>query len=398
MWGRAEPLPSTFSKVFESSLTYSAKPIPGFSGQFIEGYIYDDVSFPNGHNPKFSFAQIKSALEYFDQELYPQYLLRISADPIQNRKSNKLIILFDNIHDDAWKMNVPKKQVGAYYDPRFYEQTKRDIIVIDLSAVGTENAKYHFVHELQHAFRFHFSAGNEEDWLDEGLSKMAEFLIFNKFPALRLAATKKTVTGLPLEVTYENNLPEYYFNNFFYLFYLYDHFGGKELIQKLMTNSRSGQQSVLESLKLLAQKENDNFKKPFYTFDQTFLHYQISLLANRFSNLFDSAGILELHLNKYDLNLPATWSVDTEYVQGSTAIEVAPLSARYFRLDKNCFTLQLPKNVIAVSIEPFRKKDKNKMTKVTSEEDHCFEDHETSAYLILVNLGSLSERPSIALQ
>ncbi|MFZ4403978.1 MAG: hypothetical protein ACOYOK_07735 [Pseudobdellovibrionaceae bacterium] len=108
------------------------------------------------------------------------------------------------------------------------------------------------IHEYTHAYRHQYNA-QEKLWLDEGLAKLTEYLYSKKIWPKTYGISLQNNAGFRIHNTmadYRLNGPGYQ-SSFWFVFYLYQHFGGDILYKKLLESPKSGWNSILKALEEL---------------------------------------------------------------------------------------------------------------------------------------------------
>lgn len=348
----------------KNSPCFSVKPLRN-RGHISEVYIYEDLRYPNGDVPFVDKKKIDAAFKRFDEFIYFQYIRSLVPDPAgESRKSNPIILLFDNIRDRKWRNSSPEKEYYGYYEPFLSRTYERDILILDInSSLGELN--YLLTHEMQHMFRDRYSDGLESRWLDEGLSKFAEYYLSDlhsgdgqrEFPTWQLEDFAMNPSR-PLRYRYQVLSESSYFNNFLFVYYLYSHFGGIETIRKLMTSKNGDLLNIENTLKSMQKLETRTSKRDFYNFKDIFLNYQVALVANPIHSEMSSHGLYDLRIP-----FPHLWfGVQVQKVMESAQIKLEPLSAQYFKIRHTCFSFKnVSSKVKAVLIDLFDPIPTNRM-------------------------------------
>src|SRR5581483_11456183 len=102
------------------------------------------------------------------------------------------------------------------------------------------------------------------------------------FPVAGLPGLQRA-PKLRLDFDYLKPDAAHYFFDFFFIYYLYRHFGGMDLIRDLISSGLSGAASIDQALGRRKALEPDEFKRGFYGFRPALYNYQLALLANRYS-------------------------------------------------------------------------------------------------------------------
>ncbi len=393
-WG-----PLGYAAEFESFIRPFERVHPGhqyqvvrlpFSGLVTEGYMYADAR--DGLDPILLEANLMRVLKYFDETVYSQFLSKVGVnDPGfrgQDRSENKIILLFD--------ANLP---VRAHHSPRMVEAYQRDFILIDLREAMESNAlQYRLPHELQHVFRYHHNV-NESDWLNEGLSEFIEYLVNDEFPVKSLMQTENL--GLQnLTHDYATGAGDSdYFYNFFFVFYLYKHYGGRVLIQKLIQSREVGEASIDRALKeqaeFLPQSQRD-----FYSFGKAFVNFQLALGLNPYRDRIESHGFFDLMLDSANVPKPlaAIGATITKFPRKGEAIFLIGGSARFYGIDRRCFHLEwkVETSLKAFLVDMTANKSEKAILNVSDEREYCLKQvKNTGQYLILINTNLNGEEPFI---
>lgn len=210
----------------------------------------------------------------------------VSAD-----KSDRLIILIDNVRDENFYDPEFPNYVAGFYSPAFQMYLDRNIITIDTydwaNRVGPDAARPHLyegtvAHEFQHLIHDD-NDPNEETWINEGMSDFAEFLVGYGHPEGHVDFFRDhPINSL---VAWEDRGPRQILADYgiAYLFQLYlnDHYGGGDFIQALATNTKQGMASVNDTLQVFGYEE---------TFQDVYRDFQTALVMDSKSEEYEKYG------------------------------------------------------------------------------------------------------------
>ena len=147
--------------------------------------------------------------------------------------------------------------------------------------LNTINKKLVFVHELSHVYRNSYNP-LESRWLDEGLAKFWEYKFSNElWPVSYNARFKKNpILFLSNDEKHYGKDGDGYISSFYFIIYLYDHFGGEALIQKLMTSQLSGWDNITNAINELRHEGLINVPVEFSTPFAILKHLAVALWTN----------------------------------------------------------------------------------------------------------------------
>ncbi len=269
-------------------------------GEHCEVWVADDLSFYNGtSDPRDSMKdildwQIDYIMDEFDNNIYPtmtdtfidapalngtnpdiwywQYIFgddTLTEDNITDmlfptNDTGKMMIVVFNMIDENWYdgyiVEDHRAYTAGYYWSLIRAMYDRNVMHIDcydwLNRIGGNVSRPYLyeatiAHEYQHLLHDEID-GAEESWVNEGLSMMAEFLCgygisydhisdFIWYPDNSL-----TVWGDQNWMGPSQILADYGAVALFNL-YLYDHFGGTEMLQEIFTSQMQGIEGVNEA-------------------------------------------------------------------------------------------------------------------------------------------------------
>lgn len=324
--GAAPAVPASLIRPLSaSSASFAVARLP-FEGQFSEGYVYSDV-----HANATALLEIA---RYFDEKVYPKYISGLTADPLgATRPREKIVLLFDSF-----------KGLYPAYHSRALDIYGRDFILIDIDSVMNSNyVDYYLPHELQHVFRARYSP-READWLNEGLSKFAEYFMNGRdFPVGYFDSFTNAI-GLSLFAPFASSAnANEYFNDMLFVFYLYKHYGGLPVVQKLLASPLTGSAAVNAAIA----------GQPMGTFAKAFTNYSLALILNSSSTTIESGGFWDLRLNEDVDPRYAGFSVTPEDLTRVTGKQLAlnAVSSRYIGLSSPCVQVSVGPSIVAALVD-----------------------------------------------
>jgi hypothetical protein len=199
----------------------------------------------------------------FETVIYPKLYQFYGSPPDIDDNDRVIILVFDIIDGLGGGQYV----AGFFYPLNQYlnedlhssqrYSNEAEILCIDgkEGKMNLEDGDFEtLAHEFQHMIHF----GHDDDeylWLDEGASMFAEYLI-GKDPFSGSSTYKSRFSSNPdVSLTYwdyydtENLVMANYGASYAFFLYLAEHYGGSDIIQKLVTRPENGIVSVLQALK-----------------------------------------------------------------------------------------------------------------------------------------------------
>ena len=115
--------------------------------------------------------------------------------------------------------------------------------------------KLALIHELVHIVRHSYNP-NEVAWLDEGLAKLLE-VQYSTVWAISYQDRLHLNGYIHLSENLEDFKPESYeyVSSYFFMQYLYNHFGGDQLITEILKNKHSGWGNIISSIQKLSEQK-----------------------------------------------------------------------------------------------------------------------------------------------
>lgn len=161
----------------------------------------------------------------------------------------------------------------------------REKTSIQLSVVSDSvGRKVTLAHEFTHVYRSQFNK-NEEVWLDEGLAKFIEYQFSSVWPVSyddRLGKNsflnlgKTTLQG-------GNNFScggDGYVASFYFVLYLYNHFGGEYLLRELLTSPHSGWENILGAIQSISNKKIITLDSQWFSKESLLRHFALAIWEN----------------------------------------------------------------------------------------------------------------------
>ena len=349
--------------------------VHSFEGRYSDGYIYDNLAFPNKQKPIVNQQRILEILEYFDEKVIPSSLTKYLPDRVWDDSDN-IVILFDNIHDNKYYKNSPDKDYPAFFSKEFSSIYRRHVIVVDINYINDNRIKLLLSHELMHVFRYMYNP-NEEPWVEEGLSKLTEYFIAGT-DCILLDQYEKSSN---LELKYDYAFPgeQHYAHNMLYMLYLYKNFG-LSLIRKILSSESSGAKNINQALLEMSATERNQFKKDYYTFEKTFINFSLSLILNQYQKIIESSGLLTL-----DEKL-GNFSIMPETIDYQNHYKIYPWAVRIYLADSTCVELSVSHNKLVVVAMDIYNNDEKKTIRVIDSGDICFEKtKKQKQYIAIIN-------------
>lgn len=233
--------------------------------------------------------------------------------------TGKVMIMVFNIIDENWyDGEVYDTYVAGYYSPMIKTLYDRNIMHIDCfqwsDRIGSNVTRPYtyesvFAHEYQHLLHDEIDS-DEDTWVNEGLSMASEFLC-----------------GYGIDMVYvtyylywpDNSLTVWgdlagslilgdYGAVLMFMTYLYDHYGGKPMLQEIFFDDLNGIESIDDALLNMGHNR--------MTFDRVFRDWRIANLL-----LDDSIGgglYYYKSFDRYDLYDP--WGLEGPWIVGESAL------------------------------------------------------------------------------
>ena len=268
--------------------TYELKAV----GTYGEIWVATDLAWPAGDTrptPVITPEQIDYLMEEFDTNIYPKDTEFFGTPAARNGANSLLVawgyfpegyydgdkvaILVDNIRDDNYYDPTYPFYIAGFFSPSYNYYFDRNVITIDAydwaNRVGPDDSPWRgpdpsrwrpylyegvFAHEFQHLIH-NDNDGDEETWLNEGMSMFAEWLCGyvageDQFDYFLDHAENSLVMWGDQEGSSTNvsEILSDYGIAYLWTLYLYEHFGGGPFIQAIAKSETNGIASVNEQL------------------------------------------------------------------------------------------------------------------------------------------------------
>lgn len=349
-----------------------------FEGTCSELYVYKEVLDSEEEGIR---AKLYSAASYFDHIVCKDFKNRVGIDPLYNGKLGKngsrIILLFD--HNLAYPGHHSRLLTKTY---------ERDFILLDIKGnLDSNYLRYRLPHELQHVVRYHFNE-NEEDWVNEGLSYLVEFMLTHEFPVGNLDVYK-SFNNISLNESFRKKDADInYFYTFLYFYYLYQNFGGQGLIKQLIESPLSGIQSI-EAVLNKESLSKGNLSS-FYSFENSFINFQLALKLNLFKKRIASyEGMLELKLKEgYVAEEYQDYNVSSFVLPIDMNVGILPLTSKYYDINQKCIKFITDANspILAVFVDLYNSNSKNAVRILEPDKKACVSDViHAGQFLIIIN-------------
>ena len=221
-YGTAEPISATVAAVGDYAYFW-----------FEEGIAY-------------SGDEITAVVERFDQELYPQTTRSFGTEWNPGIDGDPRFHILHLAYADGDELGY-FDSINQYSRAIFNESNETELIHLNLAELRLGNDLYYgtLVHELQHLTQWHIDP-NEETWLDEGLSQLAEHLAdFDSFDV----SDYLNAPALPLTQWGEGDAYAHYGASALFMIYFYEQLG-EQAVYDLAHHPANGMASVAAVLAL----------------------------------------------------------------------------------------------------------------------------------------------------
>lgn len=189
-------------------------------------------------------------------------------------KNCNIQIQFTKLNGYWGSVETEKSIHGLNNKDCFYE------IKIDEKLIDKIEGQLVLIHELSHVIRHQFNP-QEERWLDEGLAQLIETEYIGLWPYDK---QKQLLSEDKLFLSNKNE--DYspkgkgYSTSYFFLKYLYNHFGGTHLVKLLLTSSEVGWDNILTSIHKLSDLGLIRIPRTFLSKQAIWNHFSFSVLLN----------------------------------------------------------------------------------------------------------------------
>jgi hypothetical protein len=136
------------------------------------------------------------------------------------------------------------------------------------------------VHEYTHAFRYQFNP-DEEIWLDEGIANFMEYKYSGVWPV-----SYQTALHAEHQIEWSNSALDFgaqgkgYRGAFFFIAYLYNHFGGDRILRELLMSNLSGWENIASSLQKSLDSTRSTIEPQILSKSSLVRHFAVALWLN----------------------------------------------------------------------------------------------------------------------
>ena len=209
-------------------------------------YVYVD----NSVRDLFTDAEAVAIANEFDTRIYPRVREWMGSEwkPGLDR-DNRITLL---MHDVG--MNDSGEDYGGYFSPADQIPTapnsnRREMLYMDVFQFS-ERSRHTFHSSLAHEFAhlvnwFQNGGTTDQRWLEEG---MASFVEWGVYGTVHTVFVDGYLTNPGVSLAYANTRDVYYGAAFMLMLYLYEQYGGKELIRGIVGSDALGEQAINAAL------------------------------------------------------------------------------------------------------------------------------------------------------
>ncbi|ADU52151.1 peptidase M6 immune inhibitor A [Thermaerobacter marianensis DSM 12885] len=372
-----EPVPGTRRTFFTLNYATGRYVATTFTlrgvSEHAEVWVANNLSFPEGdpRNDRVAITdeQVAYLLREFDNNIRPKeeaffgpwdvhdgsqaYLYDIGVVPrgYYSPADGKArdIILVENVKDENYFDPTYPSYVAGFYTAAYELLMDRNIVTIDAfdwaQRLGPNDAPWRrdpgtgrpylyegtLAHEFQHLIHDDYDS-DEDNWINEGISDFAEFLVGYGHPDSHvgwyLDHPENSLTAWGDQGD-RQILADYGIAYLFQL-YLYDHYGGGEVIRRLVANPANGIQGVDAVLAELGYKER---------FPSIYRDFQVAVMAAGQARAADRYTFKSIDLTRFGsrggVNLDTPTYGDGEVVGWATDV-----AATWTRADRPATRVQ----------------------------------------------------------
>lgn len=209
-------------------------------------YVYIDNSFRD----MLTDAEALAITREFDTRIYPSVREWIGSEwkPGLDR-DNRITLL---MHDVG--MNNSGEDYGGYFAsidqiPTAPNSNRREMLYMDIFQFK-ERSRHTFYSSLAHEFAhlinwFQNGGTTDQRWLEEGTASFVEWAVYGTVHTIFVDGY---LTNPNVSLAYANTREVYYGAAFMLMLYLYEHYGGKGLIDSIAASDALGEQAINAAL------------------------------------------------------------------------------------------------------------------------------------------------------
>ena len=195
-------------------------------------------------------AEAAAIAKEFDTRIYPRVREWMGTEwkPGLDR-DNRITLL---MHDVG--MNDSGEDYGGYFSPvdqipTLPNSNRREMLYMDVFQFR-ERSRHTFHSSLAHEFAhlvnwFQNGGTTDQRWLEEG---MASFVEWGVYGTVHTIFVDGYLTNPNVSLSYANTREVYYGAAFMLMLYLYEHYGGQELIRGIIASDALGEQAINAAL------------------------------------------------------------------------------------------------------------------------------------------------------
>ena len=209
-------------------------------------YVYID----NAVRHMLTDAEALAITREFDTRIYPRVRAWIGSEwkPGLDR-DNRITLL---MHDVG--MNNSGEDYGGYFAsidqiPTAPNSNRREMLYMDIFQFK-ERSRHTFYSSLAHEFAhlinwFQNGGTTDQRWLEEGTASFVEWAVYGTVHTIFVDGY---LSNPSVSLAYANTRDVYYGGAFLLMLYLYEHYGGRELIRGIVTSDALGEHAINAAL------------------------------------------------------------------------------------------------------------------------------------------------------
>lgn len=274
-------------------------------------------------------AEAVAIAKEFDTRIYPNVRKWMGTEwkPGIDR-DNRITLL---MHDVG--MNGSGLEYGGYFAPADQLPTapnsnRREMLYMDIFQFR-DRSRHTFYSSLTHEFAhlvnwFQNGGTTDQRWLEEGTASFVEWAVYGNVHTLFVDGYLSN-PGVPL--VYANTRDVYYGGAFMLMLYLYEQYGGSELIRRIIATDALGEHAI--DAALIGGGKNERFA-------EVFLNWGLANWVNAQAKA-KTLGYSALKNRKVSARVPRIFN----YPNGGNNISIDQWSAYYIRFENLPETLNL---------------------------------------------------------
>jgi len=221
------------------------------------------VYIENSVHAMLTKAEAAEIAREFDTRIYPRVRQWMGTEwkPGLDR-DNRITLL---MHDVG--MNESGLDYGGYFAPADQlpmapNSNRREMLYMDIFQFR-ERSRHTFYSSLAHEFAhlvnwFQNGGTTDQRWLEEGTASFVEWAVYG---TVHTIFVDNYLTDPSVSLAYSNTWDVYYGGAFMLMLYLYEQYGGRELIRNIVETDTLGEQAI--DAALAASRRNERFPDVF---------------------------------------------------------------------------------------------------------------------------------------